>query len=161
MARPGNTFTALVSTELPTNTNLLVCTIWWSGSIHCLSYVLFGNCPVHSADKWLCYYNGSVSYFPPLLCCLLIFMIVLMRLLMPTKKETRASPMFVCKSCHAGHQEDSRCRIRGKSEESVACRQGSTQVRESTLALKLRAEITRSPKEGYQWPHKRTDVLQI
>ena len=64
-------------------------------------------------------------------------------------------------SCHAGHQEDGRCRIRGKSEESVACRQGSTQVRESTLALKLRADITSSPKEGYQWPHKRTDVLQI
>ena len=35
------------------------------------------------------------------------------------------------------------------------------QVRESTLALKPRADITRSPKHGYQLPHKRTDVLQI
>ena len=25
----------------------------------------------------------------------------------------------------------------------------------STLALKPRADITRSPKEGYQWPHKK------
>ena len=26
---------------------------------------------------------------------------------------------------------------------------------ESTLALKPRADITRSPKQGYQWPHKK------
>ena len=35
----------------------------------------------------------------------------------------------------------------------------STQARkyasESTLALKPRADITRSPKQGYQWPHKK------
>ena len=30
----------------------------------------------------------------------------------------------------------------------------------STLALKPRSDITRSPKQGYQWPHKRTYVLQ-
>ena len=29
------------------------------------------------------------------------------------------------------------------------------QARESTLALKPRADITRSPKQGYQWPHKK------
>ena len=34
------------------------------------------------------------------------------------------------------------------------------QARKSTLALKSRADVTRSPKQGYQWPHKRTDVLQ-
>ena len=34
------------------------------------------------------------------------------------------------------------------------------QVRESTLALKPRADITRSPKQGHQWPYKRTCVLQ-
>ena len=33
--------------------------------------------------------------------------------------------------------------------------------RESTMALKPRADITRSPKQEYQWPTKRTDVLQI
>ena len=25
----------------------------------------------------------------------------------------------------------------------------------STLALKSRADVTRSPKQGYQWPHKK------
>ena len=25
----------------------------------------------------------------------------------------------------------------------------------STLALKPRADVTRSPKQGYQWPHKK------
>ena len=36
------------------------------------------------------------------------------------------------------------------SEESVACRWRSTQVREPTLALKPRADVTRNPKQGYQ-----------
>ena len=31
----------------------------------------------------------------------------------------------------------------------------------STLALKPGADITRSPKQGYQWPTKRTHVLQF
>ena len=34
------------------------------------------------------------------------------------------------------------------------------QIRLLTLALKPRADITRSPKQGYQWPHKKTYVLQ-
>ena len=29
-----------------------------------------------------------------------------------------------------------------------------------TLALKPRLDVTRSPKQGYQWPTKKTDVLQ-
>ena len=41
----------------------------------------------------------------------------------------------------------------------MVCRQESMQVI-SILALKARADVTRSPKEGYQWPHKRTYVLQ-
>ena len=57
-----------------------------------------------------------------------------------------------------------RCHTRGESEESVVHRQGSTHVRESTLALKRRADITRSPKQGYQWPHKKdlcpTNILK-
>ena len=48
-----------------------------------------------------------------------------------------------------------RCHTRGESEESVACRRGSTQARESTLALKPRADVTGSPKQGHQWPHKK------
>ena len=48
-----------------------------------------------------------------------------------------------------------RCCARGESEESVVHRRGSTQARESTLALKPMADVTRSPKPGYQWPHKK------
>ena len=29
------------------------------------------------------------------------------------------------------------------------------QARESTLALKPRTDVTRGPKQGYQWPHKK------
>ena len=32
--------------------------------------------------------------------------------------------------------------------------------RSSSLALKPRADATRSPKQEYQWPHKRDNVLQ-
>ena len=28
------------------------------------------------------------------------------------------------------------------------------------LALKPRTDVARSPKKGYEWSHKRTDVLQ-
>ena len=48
-----------------------------------------------------------------------------------------------------------KCHTRGESEESVVCRWGSMQVRESTLVLKPRADVTRSSKQGYQWPHKK------
>ena len=34
-------------------------------------------------------------------------------------------------------------------------KEGSTQAKESTLALKPRANVTRSPKQGYQGPHKK------
>ena len=34
-------------------------------------------------------------------------------------------------------------------------------IRLPTLALKLTGDITRSPKQGYQWPHKRTCVHQF
>ena len=44
---------------------------------------------------------------------------------------------------------------RGESEESVVRRRGSTQARESNLALKSMADVTRSPKQGYLWPHKK------
>ena len=50
---------------------------------------------------------------------------------------------------NAGRQEVSRCRARGGSEESVACRGGSIQ------ALKLRADVTRILKQGYRLPHKK------
>ena len=36
----------------------------------------------------------------------------------------------------------------------------SSNKAEPTLALKPRGDVTRSPKQGYQWPHKWTCVLQ-
>ena len=73
---------------------------------------------------------------------------------------TQAPLMLVHKymdetACHVGHQKVSRCHTRGESEESAAHRWWSMQLRESTLALKPRAEISRSPKQWYQWPHKK------
>ena len=41
---------------------------------------------------------------------------------------------------------------RGESEDLI----GKKAHKRSTLALKPRTDITRSPKQGYQWPHKRT-----
>ena len=72
--------------------------------------------------------------------------------LMPGSSLTNAF-FYVCTyvdqrlSSHAAHQEVSRCPTRSESEES-------------TLALKPRANITRSPKQGFQCSHKKTDVLQ-
>ena len=48
--------------------------------------------------------------------------------------------------CHADLYTVSRCCTRGESEEFIVHRRASTQARESTLALKPRADITRSPK---------------
>ena len=50
----------------------------------------------------------------------------------------------------------SRCSTRGASEDYTgekACKKGST------LAWKPWPDVTRSPKEGYQWPHERTYVV--
>ena len=54
---------------------------------------------------------------------------------------------------HAGHQEVSRCCTRGESEEySMQTRKHAS---ESTLALKPGTGVTSSPKQGYQWSHKK------
>ena len=61
-------------------------------------------------------------------------------------------------SCHAGHQEVGRCRTSGESQGmcNVTCTSLlSSNKAEPTLALKPRGDITRSPKQGYQWPHKK------
>ena len=57
--------------------------------------------------------------------------------------------------CYAGSQEVSRCCIRGESEDHTGEKHTSEG---STLVLKPMADITRRPKQGYQWPHK--EVLQ-
>ena len=57
-------------------------------------------------------------------------------------------------SCHADYQEVGRWCIWGESEESIVQVMKHTTER-SILALKFRTRYTRSPKQGYQWPHKK------
>ena len=54
--------------------------------------------------------------------------------------------------CHAGCQEVIRCRTSGQSEGSYIM---YTWIRLPTLALKPGRDVTRSPNEGFQWPHKK------
>ena len=59
-------------------------------------------------------------------------------------------------SCHAGCQEVGRCCTRGESREHISHMPPSkVKIRLPTLVLKPRENITRSPKQGYQWPHKK------
>ena len=59
------------------------------------------------------------------------------------------------KTRYCSCEEVSRCHTRGDSEESAACGRWSMQVREPTLALIPRVDVTRSSKREYQWPHKK------
>ena len=67
-----------------------------------------------------------------------------------TRFRIRALPMFVCK-----YVDWNVSATIGEFEESIACRQWSTQVLGCTLTSKIRADVTRSPKQGYQWSHKK------
>ena len=61
-------------------------------------------------------------------------------------------------NCHAGCLEVSRCHTRGESQEMCNIKRMpplSSNKAEPTLALKPRGDVTRSPKQGYQWPHKK------
>ena len=61
-------------------------------------------------------------------------------------------------SSHAGRQEISRCSTRGESLgmcNATRTPPPSVNKAEPTLALKPRGDVTRSPKQGYQWPHKK------
>ena len=54
-------------------------------------------------------------------------------------------------------------RSAGESQERILCRPLPSANKAATLALKLRGDVIRSPKQGYQWPHKKssiTDALQ-
>ena len=60
--------------------------------------------------------------------------------------------------CHADCQEVSRCHTRGESQGMCNVTHTpplSLNKAEPTLALKPRGDITRSPKQGYQWPYKK------
>ena len=61
-------------------------------------------------------------------------------------------------SCHAGCQEVCRCHTRGESQGMCNVTRSpllNSNKAEPTLALKPRGDVTRSPKQGYQWPHKK------
>ena len=53
-------------------------------------------------------------------------------------------------SCHAGHQEVSRCHTRDESEESIACRPGSFES-----LCNFETDIIESPKQGINGPNKK------
>ena len=53
--------------------------------------------------------------------------------------------------CHTDLYTVSRCHTRGESEDHT----GEKVCKRSTLALKPRADITKSPKRGNQWPHEK------
>ena len=78
--------------------------------------------------------------------------------LCPRFKSHQCLFFFSCRStfsCHASCQEVSRCHTRGESEESIAHRQWNMQARDSSWPWNPRADVTRCPKQGYEWPHKK------
>ena len=60
----------------------------------------------------------------------------------------------------AGHQEVSTCSTRGGSPGMYIMFTFAMRIRQPTLALKPRGDVTRNPKQDYQWPQKRTCVRQ-
>ena len=62
----------------------------------------------------------------------------------------------------AGRQEVGKCSTRGESWGMYITFTSAkiANTAEPTLALKPRGVITRNPKQGYQWPQKRTCVHQ-
>ena len=61
-----------------------------------------------------------------------------------------------------GRQEVGKCSTRGESW-GMYITFASAKIAnkaEPTLALKPRGDVTRNPKQGYQWPQKRTCVRQ-
>ena len=65
-------------------------------------------------------------------------------------------------SGHVGCQEVGSCHTTGESKEM--CRMNASVKCEFGCPLRrgdVRGDVSSSPKQGYQWPHKRTCVLQI
>ena len=63
--------------------------------------------------------------------------------------------------CHVGRQEVSSCGTRPEFQGMyITLFLNQVQIRLLTLALKPRGDVTRSPKQWYQWPNKRTCVHQ-
>ena len=53
--------------------------------------------------------------------------------------------------CHADHQWFSRCHSRGESEESITCRQQSTQARNPPCYWNPGQRLPEVKKQGYYW----------
>ena len=70
----------------------------------------------------------------------------------PHKFQVSAQHVGNAMGRHAGRQKGGRCRTRCESEDSLQERKCAS---DSTLVLKPKADVTRSPKHGYQWPHKK------
>ena len=70
----------------------------------------------------------------------------------PTSAKLKAQHVGNVMGCHAGCQEAGSCCTRGGSEEQRASKKVCKRVHPG---FETRAHITSSPKQGYQWPHKR------
>ena len=71
----------------------------------------------------------------------------------PNPHQCLWTHLQVCGSKRLCCQPDfSRCRNKGESEDHTGMKTGK---KGSTLALKPRAAVTRSPKQGYQWSHEK------
>ena len=60
----------------------------------------------------------------------------------------------------ADRHEVGKCSTRGGSQGMYITFASAMRIRQPTLALKPRGDVTRNPKQGYQWPQKRTCVRQ-
>ena len=58
----------------------------------------------------------------------------------------------------ASHQEVGICSTRGGSQGTYITFASAMRIRQPTLTLKPRGDVTRNPKQGYQWPRNRTHV---
>ena len=81
----------------------------------------------------------------------------------PFKSEPTPTSADACgegTDCDAGCQKVSRCSNRGRSWEIYITFASAKQANkaEPTLVLKPREEVTRNPKQGYQWPRNKTHV---
>ena len=50
------------------------------------------------------------------------------------------------------------CSTRGGSQGTYITFASAMRIRQPTLPLKPRGDVTRNPKQGYQWPQNRTHV---
>ena len=60
--------------------------------------------------------------------------------------------------CMPAAKRFGKCSSRGGSQGMYIMFASAMRTRQPTLALKPRGDVTRNPKQGYQWPQKRTCV---